>query len=120
MKTSFGDTALRRYIRPVLIWNDIAFAILTGLFAALVDIAISIGVQNPSVQLIFMMLAISGLVYGVVDVMEDVVLARTLRTSSAISANQAAGARALTRLKMLTLTISLSGLVLFIALGVIR
>lgn len=67
-----------------------------------------------------MILAMSGLAYGVVDVMEDIVLARILGTSSAISGSRAAGARALTRLKMLTLTISLSGLVLFIALGIIR
>jgi hypothetical protein len=119
-KTSFGDAALQRYIRPVLMWNDIAFAILTGLFAALADIGISSVVQYATVQLVFLILAVSGLAYGVVDVMEDVMLIRILRTSSAISADQAAGAQALTRLKMVTLTVSLSGLILFIALGIIR
>jgi hypothetical protein len=120
-KTSFGDTALQRYIRPVLMWNDIAFAILTGLFAGLLDIGISSVVQHTTVQLLFTLLAISGFAYGVVDVMEDVVLIRILKApATIISAHQAAGAQALTRLKMLTLAISLSGLVLFIVLGIIR
>jgi hypothetical protein len=120
-KTSFGDTALERYIRPVLIWNDIAFAILTGLFATLTDIGISSVVHHAIVHLTLLLLAISGFAYGVVDVMEDVALIRILKAPATIvSTNQAAGAQALTRLKMLTLTISVSGLVLFVALGIIR
>ncbi|MFO1109287.1 MAG: hypothetical protein U1E61_08900 [Bradyrhizobium sp.] len=119
-KISSDDTALQRYIRPVLMWNDIAFAVLTGAFAGLADIGISSVVPNDTGQLIFGILAIFGLVYGAVDVMEDFVLVRILRSSSVITADQAAAARMLTRLKMLTITISLCGLALFLALGIIR
>jgi hypothetical protein len=52
-------------------------------------------VQHPTVQLLFTLLAISGFAYGVVDVMEDVVLIRILKApATIISAHQAAGAGA--------------------------
>src|ERR1700732_1782691 len=70
-KTSFGDTALERYLHPVLMWNDIAFAILMGLFSALADIGIALAVSKPSMQLTFISLAAVGFVYGIADVLED-------------------------------------------------
>lgn len=99
-------------------WRDIAFAILMALFAAFSNIAISLVVPHPTVQPIFMLLAVLGLAYGVVDVMEDVTLIRLLSGSSEIKADHAVRAQRLTRLKMLTLTASLTGLALFTALGI--
>jgi hypothetical protein len=119
-KTSFGDTALQRYLHPVLMWNDIAFAILTGLFAALADIGIALAVSKPSVQLIFFCLAAVGLVYGIADVFEDLTLINILKVPSLVDANQAARANLLTRIKVLAMTASLSGGTLFIFLMAIR
>jgi hypothetical protein len=119
-RTSFGDTALQRYLRPVLVWNDIAFAILTGLFAALANLGFSVRAADPTTQKIFICLAVAGLAYGVVDVIEDVVLFKLLKGLSTISSGQAAIAITLTRLKMLTLAVSLFGLALFAALIVVR
>jgi len=119
-RTSFGDTALQRYLQPVLMWNDIAFAILTGLFAAFADIGIALAVSKPSIQLIFICLAAVGLVYGIADVLEDIALINILKIPSLVDANQAARANFLTRIKVLAMTASLSGGTLFIFLMTIR
>lgn len=118
-KTSFGDTALQRYIRPVLMWNDITFAVLMALFAVLSNFAVSASLPHP-MQAVFVFLALSGLAYGIFDVMEDAMLIRICRSRSPIDATAAARAQLLTRLKMLTLIFSISGLILFVALQFTR
>lgn len=118
--TSFGDKALRRYIRPVLLWNDIAFAILMAMFAASFNIALSYSIAWSVLQSILPWLAVAGLVYGAIDVAEDLVLVKILKTNSAIGKGEAVVARTLTSLKMLTLIASVSGGVLFFGLQVGR
>jgi hypothetical protein len=119
-RTSFGDTALQRYIRPVLMWNDIAFAVLTALFAVLVNIAISQIVPYPSLQTALLWLAAAGLAYGIADVLEDATLVKLLQSPSPISTSEAAISRTLTLIKMLTLFVSLSGGILFASLMAAR
>jgi hypothetical protein len=59
-KSSFGDTALQCYLKPVLMWSDVAFAISLGLFAALADIAIAVAIPYASLQVAFLGVAVAG------------------------------------------------------------
>lgn len=107
-------TLLDLYVHPVLIWNDIIFAVALSMFSAALWIWIMVhfGLAGLPRNLIIAA-AVSAILYGIFDVAEDVVLARLLGKSQTISKDEGLIACQLTRLKMVTLAGSVTGVVAF-------
>jgi hypothetical protein len=111
-------TLLDRYIRPVLIWNDIIFAVALSIFSATlwIWIAVHFGLSGWPRHLL-MALATSAILYGIFDVAEDIVLVRLLGKPDAISKREGQIASLLTRLKFLTIFVSATGGIVFLTLS---
>jgi hypothetical protein len=114
------DTALSSYIEKVLA-VDIAFAIALALFAALFDFAVATALLPAYgwAGRIVLLTAAMALLYGAADVAEDIKLRMILRQAEAIDAAETAAANALTRLKIVALTLSISGVLTFLALSML-
>ncbi len=122
-------TALALYVGPVLHW-DIAFAVALGLFVAIVDLASAALVDEPLLSGVLIFCGAMGVVYGAADVAEDLKLisiltdwhaqvrtrANTTIESARIDGGEAAAANALTRIKMITITLSIVGIVIFMVM----
>jgi hypothetical protein len=118
-QTKFGDTILARYLRPTLIWNDIAFAVLLSLFTALAAFGLASHAPWPWTSYLMLAFGCLAIVYGIVDVLEDWVLARLLDGSSEIDAAAATAANTLTRIKLASLSLSVIGALAFLLFGLI-
>jgi hypothetical protein len=105
---------LELYIRPVLIWNDIIFAIALSAFSATLWlwIVVHFGLSGWPRNLLIL-LAASALLYGIFDVAEDVTLVRLLQKSDPISKSDGQIASLLTRLKFVTIVVSVTGGIVF-------
>jgi hypothetical protein len=128
-------TALALYIGPVLRW-DVAFAVALGLFIAIVGFAAAALMDEPLLGGPLIFCGSMGLVYGAADVAEDLKLISILRDWHAearrhsgatigehadlrIDGGEAAAASALTRIKIITITLSIVGLAIFLVLAAI-
>jgi hypothetical protein len=113
-QTSFGKDALGLYLRPVLLWIDVGFAI--SLSLALVLFWYLLPWLLPGVRYIAAastFCLFMGLAYGVTDVAEDLWLARVLGKTSKTRKGEAIVACTLTRLKLATICLSLAGGLVF-------
>ena len=107
-------TLLDLYIRPVLIWNDIIFAVALATFSASLWlwITVCLGLSGWPHGLL-LAFAASAVLYGVFDLAEDITLVRLLGDPDAISEWQGQVASLLTRLKALTNGVSLTCAIVF-------
>lgn len=121
------SNVLQAYIGPTMS-ADIVFAAALGLFAALFDFGVATALlpKCPLTGDVMLFCAGMGLVYGCADVAEDLKLTSILKdwhsASGAgqhihIDGGEAAAANALTRIKMVTLTLSIAGIAAFGALA---
>jgi hypothetical protein len=111
-----GDhrTLLDLYIRPVLIWNDMIFAVALSIFSAALWIWIMVHFELAGLPRNLVIAAtVSAILYGIFDVAEDVTLARLLGKSDTISKDEGLIACRLTQSKMITLVGSVTGIVVF-------
>jgi hypothetical protein len=121
-----GGTALDSYIGTTMS-SDIVFAAALGLFVALFefDVATVLLPQCPILSGALMFFACMGAVYGAADVAEDLKLMSILKDWSRASTNdaearigvdggEAAAANALTRIKIVTISLSILGAVVFL------
>jgi hypothetical protein len=112
--------ALDRFINKVLRRWDAAFAVCLALFTALLNFSAStLLVAHPLAARAMLVLAAMGLVYGVADVAEDFKLASILERSTRaeqvehVDGGEAAVANMLTRVKVVSLILSGTGVVTF-------
>jgi hypothetical protein len=115
-----GGTALGYYNETILRRWDTAFAVCLGLFTALFNFSASAGLlaHHPCGAGAVLVLAGLGVLYGVADVMENFKLATILQRGegAGIDAGEAAAANALTRIKLVAITLSITGLATFLIL----
>ena len=107
-------TMLDLYVRPVLVWNDIIFAASLAAFST--SLWIWIAVQFKPAGLLFCLVALlaaSSVLYGIFDISEDVALFKLLGKADQISQTKANAACWLTRLKLITILISVAGALVF-------
>ncbi len=118
--TSFGDRALLRYVRPALVWNDVAFAIALSLFSVLALLGIAPFLsRQPWSSYLMLIFASMGVCYGVADVAEDWKLLTILDNGAPVDPTGAASANALTRVKLVTISISIIGGATFLLLSLV-
>jgi hypothetical protein len=117
-----GGTALESYMGPTMN-ADILFAIAFGLFIALFEFGAATVFlkQCPTVGCAVLFFACMGAVYGVADVAEDLKLKSILKDWHGVAAEQirvdggeAAAANALTRIKIVTISLSILGGAVFL------
>ena len=108
------------YRSKILHQWDLAFAVALAIFACLVDLALSTTVRGiPVIWHALVVAAGMAIVYGAADVAEDLKLAAILKHPTTIDAGQTAAANALTRIKIVAITLSLTGGALFLVLSAI-
>ena len=116
--TRTEGTALELYRQSVLP-IDIGFAIALGLFSLVFWALIAPHVSMPLARSLCLAAGVAGLLYGVLDVCEDIVLRVLLQPDRDISELAASGANALTWLKIVTICLSGIGALVFFLLGVL-
>jgi hypothetical protein len=109
-----GGKVLTRYVSPTLLWNDVVFAI----SLACLTVVLALGVMpllpwQPWGARIGLAMAAFGMLYGIADVAEDCVLAAVFQKGAAVGHGEAAIANALTRLKLISITLSIFGALAF-------
>jgi hypothetical protein len=116
-KTRLGDTVLQRYLRPTLVWNDIAFAAALALFTALTAVGIAPHLPGqPWTGYLMLVMACSGFVYGVADIAEDWKLLTILERGTSVDPADAAEANRFTRIKLVAISFSGIGAAMFLLL----
>jgi hypothetical protein len=114
------ENALRFYLRPTLIWNDIIFAIALGGFVAaswfwiLAAFDVTGHLRGGLVAL-----AAMGPLYSISDVAEDLYLERILSRQEPVTPGEASFALSLTRAKFATIVFSIQGGVVFEVLSLV-
>jgi hypothetical protein len=117
--TRFGDNALAHYVRPTLLWNDLAFAVALAVFIALAALGVApLLPWQPWVARVMLFMALMGVLYGIADVAEDWKLATILDKGPSVDPVDAATANLLTRIKIATNILSGIGVVMFLLLQV--
>ncbi|HRJ70155.1 MAG TPA: hypothetical protein PK812_11150 [Beijerinckiaceae bacterium] len=111
-------SALQHYVRPVLIYNDISYAVLLGGFAFLVNLGLA-GLWPRPMAGIAALWALCALVYAIADIREDQALASMFAQPSAITEEQAATARNWSSIKYWAALASVSGGLSHLAFGVV-
>jgi hypothetical protein len=113
-------TLLDHYCRPALLWNDVIFAIALGIFSASlwVWVLMQFGPSGPLRYLLIVM-AVSSLLYAVIDTAEDFSLVGAFKTPGTISDSEAQVASVLTRLKFASIVGSGAGAVVYLGLQTI-
>jgi hypothetical protein len=117
-----NGTALDLYRRPVLLWNDVLFAIALAFFSASLWIWVLIQLQPwleswPVLRYLIIFAAVSAVLYSVFDTAEDIMLERLLGQQQAIAQGEATTASGLTRIKIVTNGGSVTGGLVFLALS---
>jgi hypothetical protein len=118
--TGQDGTLLDQYSRPVLLWYDVIFAIALGIFSACLWawVLMQFGPSGPLRYLLIVM-AVSSLLYAVIDTAEDFSLVSAFRTPGTISDSEALVASVLTRLKFVSIVGSGAGAAVYLALQMI-
>ena len=122
-----GEAALHYYVRAVLRRLDLWFAVGLGAFVILVDVAIAdaLSAAYPLWTRAAWIGACMALVYLAADIAEDLKLASILDRAAkggddavaAIDAGEAAAANMLTRVKLVSITLSGVGIAVFLVLA---
>lgn len=107
-------TLLDHYSRPVLLWNDVIFAVALGIFSASLWMWVLMQ-SEPSGPLrhLLVLMTVSSLLYALFDTAEDFALVDAFRTPATISDDQAQVASVLTRLKFVSIVGSVAAAVAF-------
>jgi hypothetical protein len=113
-KRSELQTALQFYVRPVLIWNDLVFAVALAGFVVISWLCIiSIFDVSGGLRHLFLFFAAMGFLYGLADVGEDLYLANLLSRHRAVSQAEGYCATALTTVKIGANIASIQGAIVF-------
>jgi hypothetical protein len=111
-------TALDLYLKSTLQW-DKAFAVSLALFVALFWFAIATADWAPLwLGRLALFCGCMGVLYGVVDLAEDFKLASILHHPRTVDPAEAAAASLLTRIKFVTIVLSIVGALVFATLSV--
>jgi hypothetical protein len=114
--TSFGRSALELYRERVLLL-DIGFAVALGLFClAFWRLAVQ-QVPSPIGVWFCVICGTAGLLYGLFDVCEDIMLRALLQRDRPINNLEAGLASVLTRFKMVAICVSVVGVAVFLLLS---
>ena len=117
-----GDgSVLRLYVDSILRRWDILFAVALATVVALVDFGIAKALvsTHPSWARFAIVTGCMGVLYGVADAAEDFKLASILRQHETIDAGEVAAANFLTRVKIVALTASGVGIVIYLVLSAV-
>lgn len=117
-----GGTALDLYRRPVLLWNDVIFAIALAVFSSSLWIWILIQFQPwleswAVARYLIMAAAASAVLYAVFDTAEDIMVERLLGQHQTMTDGGAANASRLTWIKIVTNGGSVTGALVFLILS---
>ncbi|WP_265441466.1 hypothetical protein [Bradyrhizobium sp. SEMIA] len=112
-------TLLDVYVSPVLYWNDIVFAVAIAVFSASLWLWVLLQFEPTGIaRLLVIIFAASSVLYGIADVTEDVMLAR-LFTANRITTGEVRIASVLTQIKMVSITASVAGVMVFFVLSLL-
>jgi hypothetical protein len=113
-QTDFGKTALALYVRPTLIWNDIGFAVFCAAFAMLFWLGLLKAMPDyPLIKCLMAFLVAMSAIYGVADIAEDLWLVGLFSKSGEVTKFEGEIACALTQTKIVTISLSIAGGLLF-------
>ena len=116
--TTLGKSALELHIRPTLLWIDIWFAVFYALFVAFFWLGIlRLLAGHHVLELVPKFCLTTAIVYGTADVAEDLWLVRLFSRRAKITKPEGALACLLTETKLLAISLTLVGGLLFLALG---
>jgi hypothetical protein len=117
-RTKSGKSALELYIRPTLLWIDIGFAVLYAAFLATFWLGVLILLaDHPMLAIVSKFCLAMAVAYGIADVAEDLWLVRMFSRGTEVANSEGALACLLTETKLLTISLTLVGGLLFLALG---
>jgi hypothetical protein len=117
-RTTLGKSALELYIRPTLLWIDIGFAVFYAAFLAFFWFGVStLLAGHPVLEPVSKFFLTMSVVYGIADVAEDFWLVRLFLRGAKITKPEGALACLLTQTKLLAISLTLVGGLLFLALG---
>ena len=109
------------YVRAILRGSDVCFAIALSAITAFIWYRIAV---TPMEYWIFNWAALPfgamAVLYGIADVAEDIKLSTILSHPQSIDRADAAATNMLTRIKMVTLTLSLIGVLIFAVIGLVE
>ena len=112
-------TLLDVYVSPVLYWNDIVFAVTIAVFSASLWLWVLLQFEPTGIaRWLVIIFAAGSVLYGIADVAEDVMLAR-LFTANRVSTGEVRLASMLTQIKMVSITASVAGVMVFVVLSVL-
>jgi hypothetical protein len=118
--TPLGKSVLDLYIRPVLLWIDVGFAIFCAGFAALFWLGVlQLSWRHVWLEEVFRFFLTMALLYGLADVAEDLWLFRLLSRKSPVNSLEGLIACVLTQAKLLTIILSVVGGLVFQVLSMI-
>jgi hypothetical protein len=112
---ALGVRAMALYVRPTLFWIDVGFAICCAAFAALFWLGIANLLPNhlPVVKHLMAFLIAMSVVYGITDVAEDLWLVKLFSQNHKVTNVEGFAACALTETKIVTISLSVVGGLLF-------
>jgi hypothetical protein len=114
IRRALGMSALELYKRPTLLWIDVGFAICCAAFAALFWLGVGTLLNHhPASKHLMAFLIAMSLIYGVVDVAEDLWLVKLFSQDHKETAVEGGIACALTQTKIATISLSIVGGLLF-------
>lgn len=114
-RRSDSETALDFYIRPVLLWKDVGFAVTLGCFATAFWGWIGLFFHATGhLRWLCIFGAVMGFLYGCADVAEDIYLAKILAKPGPVSDDEARTANNLTLAKFGAITLSVAGAAAFL------
>jgi hypothetical protein len=117
-RTTLGKSALELYIRPTLLWIDIRFAVFYAMFLAFFWLGVStLLAEHPMLLFVSKFCLAMAVTYGIADVAEDIWLVRLFSRGAEVAKSEGALACLLTEAKLLTISLTLVGGLLFLALG---
>jgi hypothetical protein len=111
---SSRKSALELYIHPTLLWIDVGFAVFCAGFAALFWLGLlKVLPDYPLIKYLMAFFISMSLLYGVADVAEDLWLAKVFTKGGEVTKAESWIACALTETKLVTLSLSGAGGLLF-------
>jgi hypothetical protein len=112
---------LRFYVNTILRGSDVCFAIALAAVTAFIWYWIAVTpMEYRIVNWAALPLGAMAILYGIADVAEDIKLASILNHRQSIDRADAAATNMLTRIKMVTLTLSVIGVLIFFAVSVLE
>ena len=115
------QTALRFYVKNILKGSDILFAIALAAITAVACYKIAVSpMPFPWLNWIALPFGAMAILYGIADIAEDLKLAAILAHPEKIDRADAAATNMLTRIKIVSLALSVVGLLIFLILAALE